>query len=90
MGDLGWEDLLEKEKAPVFWPGYFDENIKKGCIELLELKINKPFTNKNSSRISNFSINSISTNLESKVLCEGEKKKPTFKFNLIFQIRSKS
>ena len=23
VGDLGWEDLLEKEKAPVFWPGEF-------------------------------------------------------------------
>ena len=21
MGDLGWDDLLEKGKAPVFWPG---------------------------------------------------------------------
>ena len=39
---------------------YFDKNIKKTCIKLLELKINKSFINKDSSRIYNLSINCFS------------------------------
>lgn len=65
---------------------YFDKNIKKTCIKLLELKINKSFINKDSSRIYNLSINCFYKFGIQGALWE----KKTLKFNLIFEMQSKS